>query len=342
MNTRLSEVVKMERIGTVLRSMGALYRLSPEKVDAFLGAYALFEGDWSNDNGKKEAQLKDYYGVLNHLCAIGHVEKMYIPPSIDRSAGVLCNQRLFERKMVDDLGIQSGHRVLDIGSGRGRVANHVASLTNANVTGINIDPVQVRDAQQYSRTNGRANQCAFIQASLNDPFPFESCSFDAVYQIQAFSYAKDTEKVLAEVFRVMEPGAKFSYLDWVLLDGYDPDNTHHVDLLNRVKPLIGAVDTPTPKQICDFMRSVGFDILFNEDVRGEQHSKLIEGEDFYYRLARAAINTLTKVHVLPEHFRVLFERITRNGDAFVEADQLGLASTCYQIIARKPDAASDR
>ena len=88
MNTRLSEVVKLkktERIGTVLRSIGALYRLSPEQVDAFLDAYALFDGDWSNDNGKEEAQLKDYYSVLNHLCAIGHVEKMYIPPAIDLS-----------------------------------------------------------------------------------------------------------------------------------------------------------------------------------------------------------------------------------------------------------------
>lgn len=340
MHTQLSEVGKLERIGTVLRSMGALYRLSPAQVDAFLDAYTLFDGDWSNDNGKQEAQLKDYYSVLNHLCAIGHVEKMYIPPAIDLSAGVLGNQRLFELKMSDDLGIKTGHRVLDIGCGRGRVAHHVASIANANVTGINIDPVQVHDAQQYSRTRGKAKQCTFIQASLNDPLPFENCSFDAAYQIQAFSYAKDTEKVLAEVFRILEPGAKFSYLDWVLLDGYNPNDSHHVDLISRVKPLIGAVDTPTPDEICGFMRAVGFDIVFSEDVRGEQHSKLIEREDFYYRFARTAIHALTTVNLLPKHFSILFERLTKNGDAFVEADKLGLASTCYQIIAMKPDGTS--
>ncbi|MCU0665243.1 MAG: class I SAM-dependent methyltransferase, partial [Myxococcota bacterium] len=278
MNTRLKAEAKLERIGTVLRSIVALYRLSPEQVDAFLGAYALFDGDWSNDNGKEEAQLKDYYSVLNHLCTIGHVEKMYIPPAIDISAGVFGNQRLFERKMTDDLGIKNGHRVLDIGCGRGRVAHHVASMTNAKVTGINLDPVQVRDARQYSRARGRADQCTFIQASLNDQLPFENGSFDACYQIQAFSYAKDTKKVLAEVFRVLEPGAKFSYLDWVFLDGYNPNDSYHVDLLNRVKPLIGAVDTPTPDKICGFMQEVGFDILFSEDVRGDQHSKLIERE----------------------------------------------------------------
>jgi hypothetical protein len=35
--------------------------------------------------------------------------------------------------------------------------------------------------------------------------------------------------VMKEVFRVLKPGAKFSYLDWVLLDNYDPENEVHVD-----------------------------------------------------------------------------------------------------------------
>jgi len=32
----------------------------------------------------------------------------------------------------------------------------------------------------------------------------------------------------------------------------------------------------------------------------------------------------------------LFDRLTKDGDAFIEADRLGIFTTSYQIIAQKP------
>ena len=51
--------------------------------------------------GFLQRKLVDYYGVLNHLCSLGHIEKMYIPPAIDLSKSVLANQALFEQRCLD-------------------------------------------------------------------------------------------------------------------------------------------------------------------------------------------------------------------------------------------------
>ena len=41
---------------------------------------------------------------------------------------------------------------------------------------------------------------------------------------------------------------------------------------------------------------------------------------------------------MPRHFLTLFERLTKGGKDFVEADKLGLFTTSWQIIAQKPAA----
>ena len=131
--------------------------------------------------------------------------------------------------MMEDIGAFGAKRVLDIGCGRGRVAMHTATVTKAHVSGINIDPSQIANAQHYAPRLGLAETTDFQVSSLNDRLPFDDETFDAAYEIQAFTYCKDKVAVMKEVFRVLKPGAKFSYLDWVLLDNYDPENEVHVD-----------------------------------------------------------------------------------------------------------------
>src|SRR4051812_32010011 len=84
------------RLSTIAKSLKTLYTLPQEKIDAFLNSYNIYDHDWANEpemvqkmgvNYYQEIKRKlvDYYCVLNHLCAIGQVEKMYIPPAMDLS-----------------------------------------------------------------------------------------------------------------------------------------------------------------------------------------------------------------------------------------------------------------
>ena len=134
------------RASTSLRAMTAIYTLPEQDVRDFLASYELFEQE--RVSGKNDFEnTVNYYKVLNHLCAVGEVEKMYIPPVVDPNLNIFDNQLLWEEAMADSLDLTPGSRVLDLGCGRGRVAHHVASYSGARVTGINIDRTQIRMAQ---------------------------------------------------------------------------------------------------------------------------------------------------------------------------------------------------
>jgi sterol 24-C-methyltransferase len=337
------------RLSTILKSLKTLYTLPPEKIDAFLSSYEIYDHDWRNEEElitkmgvdyyrKVNKKLVDYYSVLNHLCAIGQVEKMYIPPALDLSLSIIKNQILFEKKLSQDLSISQGDNVLDIGCGRGRVANHIASTTGAHITGLNIDPDQLESARQFALGNNLSQQCQFILGDLNDiPLPFKDNSLDAVYHIQAFSLAKDLKKLFADIFRILKPGKKFGCLDWVSLKNYDATNSLHADLMKRIKPLIGAIGTPSAEEYVSLLREAGFNILISENasIDGLQ-APLIENADKFFTRVTSLLNLLVRCKVLPKHFQALFNRLTKDGQAFVHADRLRLITTSYYIVAQKP------
>ncbi len=339
---------KLYRLGTMLKSFKTLYTLPQEKVDSFLNSYNIYDHDWADEKQLIEKmgadyykeikkKLVDYYSVLNHLCAVGQVEKMYIPPAMDLSKSIMANQTLFEKKMAQDLGLKLGDRVLDIGCGRGRVANHMASATGAHVTGINLDNNQLEAARKFALGTGLSQQTHFQQADLNDiPYPFPNESFDGIYQIQVFSYAKDLLKLFKELHRLLKPGAKLAFLDWVRLEKYNPQDTHHADLMRRIKPLIGAIGTPSAEEFAEVLKQAGFDVLINENasIDGLQ-APLIENADKFYTRVNKIINALVKAKILPRHFKSLFDRLTKDGEAFVEADRMRLVTTSHYIVAQK-------
>jgi len=336
------------RVGTILKSFKTLYTLPQEKVDAFLGSYNIYDHDWANEEelikemgpdyyNQVKKKLVDYYSVLNHLCAIGQVEKMYIPPLMDLSKGILANQILFERKMAKDLGLHKGSRVLDIGCGRGRIASHIASVTGAHVTGINIDTNQLESARRFAKGKNLSHRCEFKIADLNEiPLPFEDQSMDAVYQVQVFSYSKDLEKLFSDIYRILKPGGRVACLDWFRLDKYDPKNPEHADLMRRIKPLIGAIGTPAIEDFTRAMEKAGFKVIINENasINGLQ-APLIENADNLYTWAGRLINGLVTLRILPRHFQKLFDRLTKDGEAFVEADRKGLVTTSHYIVGQK-------
>lgn len=336
------------RFSTILKSFKTIYTLPREKVDAFLGSYNIYDHDWANEEelikemgqdyyAEVQKKLVSYYSVLNHLCSIGQVEKMYIPPLMDFSKGIIGNQILFEQRMARDLNIKKEDRVLDIGCGRGRIASHVASYTGAHVTGMNIDTNQLECAKRFAKGKGLSEQTHFQIGDLNHlPLPFADGSLDAVYQVQVFSYAKDLEKLFADIYRILKPGGRVSCLDWFRLDKYDANNPEHTDLMRRIKPLIGAIGTPAIEDFTRAMEKAGFKVIINENasIDGLQAPLIEKADGFYTWLARL-INGLVVCRILPRHFQELFERLTKDGEAFVEADRKGLVTTSHYIVAQK-------
>ncbi|KZL83080.1 methyltransferase domain-containing protein [Colletotrichum incanum] len=341
-----NRTVMPKRSTTFWKSFKYLLDLTPKEVDDFMASYVIYNLDWADEEKMIETLgpeyrakvgdcLQSYYGVLNHLCALGDVEKMYIPPLMDKKASVLDNQMLYEESIARDIGLKPGDKVLDLGCGRGRVAAHMAAVSGALVTGLNIDPNQVAQAQEFNEQMGLQN--SFTIQDMNElPLPFEDNSFDAFYQIQALSLCKDLPKLFSELRRVLKAGAKISLLDWVSLPAYDATNPEHAELMRRTKPLIGAVGTPTPETFEKALTEAGFTVLTSDNASiGGLQAPLIDKADVYFRSLRQVILGLVKVRLLPPHFKTLINRLCLDGQAFVKMDTMRLVTTSYRIVAQK-------
>ncbi|PKY00266.1 S-adenosyl-methionine-sterol-C methyltransferase [Aspergillus campestris IBT 28561] len=325
-----------------------LQNLTPKEVDDFMASYVIYNLDWSDERQMVEALgpnyqakvgdcLKSYYGVLNHLCALGDVEKMYIPPFMSKKATVLENQLLYEESIANDIGLAPGDKVLDLGCGRGRVAAHMTQFAGAQVTGLNIDPNQIEQASDYNQKIGFKDNRFIVQDFNSLPLPFEDNTFDAFYQIQALSLCRDHTTLFKEIHRVLKPGAKISLLDWVSFPEYDQSNPEHAELMRRVKPLIGAVGTPTPASLEKALTDAGFVVTKSDNASvGGLQTPLIEKVDLYFRSMRQVILALVKAHMLPRHFKTLINRLCLDGEAFVKMDTMRLVTTSYRIVAEKP------
>lgn len=339
----------MSKFSTVWKSFRVLYSLPPEKVQAFVESYDIYKYDWKNEEEIKQKmgeayyseiknKLIDWYCVINHLCSLGEVEKMYIPPAMDLNLGIIENQNLFEEKLAKDLSLGDGKRALDIGCGRGRVAMHIAKEFGCTVYGINIDPDQIQNATMYSALHGLSHKFHSQMWDLNDlPLPFTNGFFDAIYHVQVFSLCKDLSLMCQELFRLLKPGGKFGCLDWILLPDYDPNNQKHRQLMNEVKPLVGAIGSPRETDYIRALQDAGFKVIVSKNlsIDGLQ-APLIEKADVHFNKVSKTIKHLTKCKMLPSHFKVLLDRLTQGGKAFVEADRLRLVTTSYYIVAEKP------
>lgn len=327
------------RITTSLAAVRAIAGMPHEKLERFIQSYKMFERDQFVGNPGEMELVKDYYSVLNHLCAIGNFEKMYLPPYLDAKRDVYENQKLYEKKMADHLEIGPGDKVLDIGCGRGRVANHVASYTGAHVTGINIDTEQIRLAREYAEQTGLSDKLEFKEHNYNERFPFPDGYFDAVYYVQVLSYSTNLTNFFKEVHRLVKPGGKVAFEDYVLGTEYDPKNPRHIELKNLYKPVLGGVETSPPEAFKSAVEAAGFQVTYHKDdsINQRQFPLLEKERDFWLPL-NAIVGFLYRIGLVPKVHHDVMERMTYGTEALIESDAMGIVSCGYVTFAHKPNA----
>jgi SAM-dependent methyltransferase len=160
-----------------------------------------------------------------------------------------------------------GGRALDWGAGHGRVVRHLPGLGVAEVSGIDIDPLNVGWAQ------GHLPQIDFRIGPLMPPTPYRDGSFDLLYGISVMTHLTRSvqEAWLEEIARILRPGglalltfagngavafaSRYLSSDWMeqyLAAGHGPDLPD--------KSLEGVIENPdyykNVKQTSDRARSL--------------------------------------------------------------------------------------
>ena len=114
--------------------------------------------------------------------------------------------RRFAEPLLDAAGVRHGHRVLDVASGPGYVAE-LAAARGANPAGIDISEGMVALARRSHP------ELEFVVGDAED-LPFEEGSFDAVVGNFVINHLPTPELGVAEAVRVVTGGGGVAFSVW--------------------------------------------------------------------------------------------------------------------------------
>ena len=117
------------------------------------------------------------------------------------------------------LDLESGQRLLDIGSGIGGPARFIANTLDVTVEGIDLTPEFVEAAVEISEMVGMTEQVSF-QVGSAISIPFDDDTFDASTMLHVGMNISDKELLFREMARVTKPDGSIVVYD-VMRTGED-------------------------------------------------------------------------------------------------------------------------
>lgn len=117
------------------------------------------------------------------------------------------------RHVALHLNVGPGQAFVDLGCGRGGGGLWVARETGAALTGVDLSKTAIADAQRRIAAFGLTGRAQFrVGEFANSGLP--SASYDGAMSIDTLYLVADKTGSLAEVARLLRPGARFVFTTW--------------------------------------------------------------------------------------------------------------------------------
>src|SRR4051812_10678645 len=133
-------------------------------------------------------------------------------PTYDRYARLLSfgQDPRWRRFLVSRVPVGAGDVVLDVAAGTGAVALELVRQKGCSVVAVDQSPEMLAEAR---RRIGPTERVQLVEASAEE-LPFEDASFDGLTAAYLLRYLGELPAGLAELARVLRPGATASLLDF--------------------------------------------------------------------------------------------------------------------------------
>ncbi len=139
------------------------------------------------------------------------------------------------------VGLGRDDRVLDLCSGIGGPARLVAARFGCTVAGVELVPSRVEDARRLTELVGLDERVSFVEGDVT-ALPFAGASFDVCLSQESFLHVADKAALFRECRRVLRPGGRLGFSDWVARPGLSCDEHGRLARAFAAAGIVGRED----------------------------------------------------------------------------------------------------
>jgi SAM-dependent methyltransferase len=158
-------------------------------------------------------------------------------------------------------GIGASSRVLDVCAGLGGPARFVAGRRGARVVALELHRGRAAGAARLNRLV-RADGVTVVRGDAT-ALPFRRGAFDACLSQEAFLHIADKATVLAECHRVLRPGGRIAFSDWIAFPRLGDRER------DRLWEWMAATTVQTLESYGALLGRIGFSSVEAEDLSAE-------------------------------------------------------------------------
>lgn len=156
-------------------------------------------------------------------------------------------------------GLRPGLLVADFCAGLGGPARYLAHRYGVTVTGIELTPHRVAGATELTRRVGLQDRVRVLQGDVTAP-DLADASQDAVVSQEAMLHVPDKAAALAQAWRVLRPGGRLVFTDWIAHRALAPEEA------DTLWQGLGAQTLLSADAYRETLRRLGFTLHAMEDL----------------------------------------------------------------------------